>query len=208
MSFLRQWLKHRQKRKLKESEFSFLFEGDCTDEVVCFDCETSGLNPKKDNIITLSAIKIRGTTVLTSEALSLKFKQNEEINAESIKVHHIRNMDAQEGLSEQQAITKFLHFIGNRPLVGYYLEFDMAMVNQVIKPWLGIKLPNKQIEVSELYYDYKEGFIPQKVIDLSFQSILKDLQLPNLGQHDAFLDALMTSLIYVKLQKMKKTKVR
>lgn len=208
MTFFRQWIKSYQRKQLKQPEFDFLFEEGHTDEVVCFDCETTGLNPKKDNIITLSAIKIRGTTLLTSESLSLKFKQNEDINAESIKVHHIRNMDAQEGLNDHQAITQFLHFIGNRPLVGYYLEFDMAMVNQVIKPWLGIKLPNQAIEVSELYYDYKEKFIPQKVVDLSFQSILKDLKLPNLGQHDAFSDALMTALIYVKLQKMKTAKRR
>ncbi|BBP43606.1 3'-5' exonuclease [Thiosulfativibrio zosterae] len=203
---IRRWIRNYQKRQLKDANFAFLFDDALTDEVVCFDCETTGLNPKKDKIITLSAIKIRGNQILTSDALTLKIQQQAQINEESIKVHHIRNMDAQDGMTEQQAMSAFLNFIGHRPLVGYYLEFDRAMVNQVIKPWLGISLPNQAIEVSELYYDFKEDLIPQKMIDLSFQAILKELQLPNLGQHDAFSDALMTALIYVKLQGLKKTR--
>ena len=201
---IRRWIKNYQKRQLKDASFAFLFDDAPTNEVVCFDCETTGLNPKKDKIITLSAIKIRGNQILTSEALTLKIQQQTQINEESIKVHHIRNIDAQDGMTEQQAMSAFLKFIGHRPLVGYYLEFDRAMVNQVIKPWLGITLPNPAIEVSALYYDFKEDLIPQKMIDLSFQAILKELQLPNLGQHDAFSDALMTALIYVKLQGLKK----
>ncbi len=78
-----------------------------------------------------------------------------------------------------------MHFIGNRPLVGYYLEFDVAMINKYLKPHLGIKLPNKQIEVSKIYYDKKYRINPQSHIDLRFDSIMKDLDLPIFGKHDA-----------------------
>ncbi len=89
-------------------------------------------------------------------------------------------------------------------MVGYYFEFDVAMVNRIIKPRLGVGLPNPQIEVSGMYHafemeKYKRSCIEPNV-DLSFDSILKKLSLPNLGQHDAFSDALMTVLIFVKLQ--------
>lgn len=196
-------LKQRWNRKrLKDPRFAFLFEPSPENEVVCFDCETTGLNPRKDRIVSLSAMKIRGNEVLTSEALNLTFQQASAISEDSIKIHWIRNEDTKEGLNEQEGIEAFLHFIGSRQLVGYYLEFDVAMVNQVIKPWLGITLPNPQIEVSARYYDYKEEIIPKKIIDLSFDAILKELELPNLGQHDAFSDAFMTSLIYIKLKSL------
>ena len=38
--------------------------------------------------------------------------------------------------------------------------------------------------------------------DLRFASILSDLGLPALDQHDAFNDALMTAMMYVQLQDM------
>jgi DNA polymerase-3 subunit epsilon len=208
------YLSH-QKRKLKEPEFNFIFSEKVPGSYVCFDCETTGLDPKKDKIVSLSAIKIQGNQVLTSQSLNLLIEQDALITPDSIVVHHIRNIDVVEResssarlMTEKQALKEFLEFITGSTLVGYYLEFDIAMVNQVIKPWLGVNLPNRQIEVSALYYDYmirlvkrsgQQG-LEQPDIDLSFDKILHKLKLPNLGQHDAFSDALMTALIFVKLQ--------
>ncbi|WP_029934657.1 3'-5' exonuclease [Thiomicrospira pelophila] len=193
------WLK----RRLKIPDYCFLFEAAEDQDVVCFDCETTGLDTKTDKIISLSAIKIRRNQILSSQSLNLKFKQQHSINPESIVIHRLRNVDVVVGLDEIEAIKQFIEFIGSRPLVGYYLEFDMAMVNAIIKPWLGIKLPNKQIEVSELYHKqfYQDWLQPEhEVFDLSFNAILDRLDLPKMGQHDAFNDALMTAMIYVKLQ--------
>lgn len=191
------------KQRLKNQDYAFLFDESSDDEVVCFDCETTGLNPKNDKIITLSAIKIRANEILTSQSLNLTFKQQQLINPESIVIHRLRNMDIEQGLEEREAIARFLHFIGSRPLVGYYLEFDVAMVNQVVKPWLGINLPNRQIEVANLYHKrYYQSLLQNEheVFDLSFNAILTRLKLPNMAKHDAFNDALMTAMIYTKLK--------
>lgn len=208
---IKAWLKGSQltklKRQLKDPNYQYLFDVE-PGVFVCFDCETTGLNRKKDRIITLSAIKIVENEVQTSQSLNLVIKQEDDISAESIQVHQIRNMDVENSedlyLEEFEAIKVFLEFIRGATLVGYYLEFDVSMVSKVIKPHLGIGLPNPQIEVSGMYYEhamqkYKRSCIEPN-IDLSFDAILKSLEIPNLGQHDAFSDALMTSLIFVKLQ--------
>jgi len=208
------WLKGSQldklKRQLKDSSYQYLFDVE-PGVFVCFDCETTGLNTKKDRIITLSAIKIVNNEVQTSQSLNLVIKQPEDISAESIAIHQIRNLDVEGSESlytdEYEAIKVFLEFIRGATLIGYYLEFDVAMVNRVIKPYLGIGLPNPQIEVSGMYHEhamqkYKRSCIEPN-IDLSFDNILQQLGIPNLGQHDAFSDALMTSLIFLKLQQDK-----
>jgi DNA polymerase III subunit epsilon len=100
-----------------------------------------------------------------------------------------------------------LNFIGNRTLVGYFLEFDIAMINKYVKPKLGITLPNKTLEVSAIYHDYKMEFIPQGHIDLRFNTIMKELQIPSLGKHDAYNDAIMTSMIFIKLKNLPKVKI-
>ncbi len=187
-------------KKLKDRRFEFVFEEPSFDEYVVYDCETTGLNPKKDEIISIGAVKVKGNKILTSEKFEVIVRPKNQINKESIKVHHIRNCDVENGISAKEALEGFLEFIGNRPLVGYYLEFDVAMINKYMQEFLGTKLPNPQIEVSALYFDKKNDVFGSKNVDLRFEAIMKDLKLPLFGQHSAYYDALMTALIFVKLK--------
>lgn len=191
------------RKHLRDERFSFLFDGSQGDEAVVFDCETTGLDPKIDDIISIGAVKVKGNKILTNEAMHIFVKQDKQISHKSITVHRIRHCDLHGAVSIEAAIEKFLYYIGNRPLVGYYLEFDVAMINKYIKPMLGITLPNRQEEVSAMYYDKKIGTIPQGHIDLRFDSILKDLALPKLQAHDALNDAVMTAMMYIKLKEMR-----
>jgi DNA polymerase-3 subunit epsilon len=194
----------RNAKNLKDEQYRFLFEEAPLDEVVVFDTETTGLNPKKDEILSIGAVKLKGNKILMSEKFELFVKPTREINEQSIKIHQIRNIDLQNGCEAREAITKFLRFIGSRPLVGYYLEFDIKMINKYLKPYLGITLPNRQIEVSGLYHDKKIKLIPDGVIDLRFDVMMKDLGLPIFGKHDALNDAVMTAMMYIKLQNIEK----
>lgn len=188
------------RKRLTDDRFSFLFDESQNDEVVIFDCETTGLNPKTDDIISIGAVKVKGNKILTNEAIHIFVKQDKQINHESITIHQIRHCDLYDAIDIEEAIEKFLYYIGNRPLIGYYLEFDVAMINKYIKPMFGITLPNKQEEVSAIYYDKKICTIPQRHIDLRFDTILKDMDLPVLHAHDALNDAVMTAMMYLKLK--------
>jgi DNA polymerase-3 subunit epsilon len=199
-SLKRSW----NRRGLTDEKYGFLFEPYEGDEAVVFDTETTGLNPKRDEILSIGAVKVKGDKILTSQSFEMFLKPSRAISAESIKIHHIRPCDLEHALTPLEGVQKFLEFIGNRPLVGYYLEFDVAMVNRLVKPWLGITLPNAQTEVSGLYFDKKIALIPQGNIDLRFDTILKSLNIPRMGQHNALNDAIMTAMVYLKLQHITK----
>jgi len=192
------------RKNLTDERFSFLFDEEHEDEIVVFDCETTGLKPKIDNIISIGAVKIKGNKILTNEAIHIFVKQEEQISHESITIHQIRHCDLDGAIDSKEAIEKFLYYIGSRKLVGYYLEFDVAMINKYTKPMYGITLPNKKEEVSAIYYDKKVCTIPQGHIDLRFDTILKELDLPKLQSHDALNDAVMTAMMYLKLQNISK----
>lgn len=192
--------RYRDRRRLTDPKYAYLFDEYEGDEFVSFDCETTGLDRKKDQIISIGAVKIRGRKILAGSKLHLFVRPDVNLSRDSVRVHHLREMDLEHGITKEEAALQFLDFIGNRPLVGYYLEFDIAMVNNVLRPLLGISLPNAQHEVSAIYYDKKIGRIPQGHVDLRFDSIRRDLQLPTLGQHSAINDAVMTALMFIKLQ--------
>jgi DNA polymerase-3 subunit epsilon len=187
--------------RLKKPEYGFLFEPPPPDEWVSVDCETTGLDRQRDEIISIGAVKIRGSQILTSERLELVVKPSGIIKSESIRVHQLRHQDVQDGMEPQEAIVRFLQFAGSRPLVGYYLEFDVAMLNRLTRPLLGIPLPQPKIEVSGLYYDWKAPKTQgMQNVDLHFSTIMKELELPERSAHDAFNDALMAAMMFIKIR--------
>jgi len=88
--------------------------------------------------------------------------------------------------------------------VGYYIDFDIAMLNRYVRRLIGCPLPNRRVEVSSLYYDWRARQLPPgSNIDLRIETIRERLDLPRRAEHDAFNDALMAALIYLRLQHSK-----
>ena len=194
---------------ISDQSYRFMFKGGPADEVVAIDCETTGLKVRTDDVIAIAAIKIRGNRILASEHFEAVAHPDSDMRAEAIKVHRLRQSDVEQAPIIWKVIPRLLHFIGGRPLVGYYVDFDIAMLNKYILPLVGIELPNKRIEVSKLYYERKYGDAPPNTeIDLSFAAIQRDLGIPALAQHDAFNDALMTAMMFVELRDLAERGIR
>jgi DNA polymerase-3 subunit epsilon len=192
-----------------DQSFRFMFRPGPPDEVVSFDCETTGLDVRHDDIVTIAAIRIRGNRILTSERFEAVVRPEARMNVDAIKVHRLREMDVAAGNRIQRIIPRFLHFVRGSPLVGYYVDFDVRMIDKYLLGLKGIELPNPLIEVSKLYYERKYGDAPPgTTIDLSFAAILRDLDLPVLDQHDAFNDALMTAMMYLRLRDLRQRGIR
>src|ERR1700688_3214663 len=116
---LPRWIKRRYHRaRLKDTSYKFLFEPGPEDEAAAIDCETTGLNPRKDDIVTIAAIKIRGARILTSERFEATLRPEARMRPDAIKIHRLREADVAEGRAMRNVIPDFLRFIGGRPLVG------------------------------------------------------------------------------------------
>ena len=108
-----------------------------------------------------------------------------------------------------EVLPDLLHFIGSRPLVGYWIDFDVRMLDKYLLAMINTRLPNRRIDVSKLYYDRKFGSAPPgRAIDLRYATILADLALPARAQHDAFEDALGAAESYLVLEDMRERGVR
>lgn len=197
-----------QRYHLARSEFAFLLEPPPPNEWVAIDCETTGLNRRTDEIIAVGAVRIVGQRILTSQRLELLVRPDKEVPADSVRIHRLRSRDVAQGLPLDEAMRQLLHFIGSRPLVGYYLEFDVAMLNRAVWPLLGMGLPQQRLEVSAMYYEYKFKQLPpyqqfdNAHIDLRFATLMDDLVLPQREAHDALNDAVMAAMAFVKLRQL------
>ncbi|MBE7418760.1 MAG: 3'-5' exonuclease [Ideonella sp.] len=189
---------------LADPDFAFLYDPPPAGEWVTLDCETTGLDIRRDQIVSVAAVRIAGQRLLTSERLELLVRPERRPKAEAVRVHWLREQDVAQGIDPAKAMRRLLEFIGARPLVGYYLEFDVAMLNREIWPLLGVRLPQPTIEVSSMYYDWKNRQLPPHErggrIDLRFATMMKELDLPTREAHDALNDAVMAGLAFVKLR--------
>ena len=165
---------------LGDPRFRFMWDAPPPDEWVALDCETTGLDTRRDEIVAIAAVRIRGNRIMCSERLELLVRPDRRaVSADSVRVHRLRERDVAEGIAPDEAMHRLLRFIGSRPLVGYYLEFDVAMIDRVLFPLLGMGLPQPKIEVSALYYNHKNRQRPA---------------------HDALNDAVMAALAFMKLK--------
>jgi DNA polymerase-3 subunit epsilon len=195
---------------LADHSYKFLFRPGPEGEAVSLDCETTGLDPGVDDVVSVAAVRIRGDRILLSERFEATVRpEDSRSSADAIKVHRLRERDVEGAEPIHRVLPELLRFIGGRPLVGYYIDFDVRMLDKYALSLLQTKLPNPRIEVSSLYYDRKYGDAPPGArFDLSFAAILRDLGIPPLEQHDALNDAVMAAMAFLELRDMKARGVR
>src|SRR6201993_5420710 len=96
---------------ISDQSYRFMFKPGPANEVVAIDCETTGLNVRTDDIISIAAIKIRGNRILTSERFEAIVRPDASMRPEGIKVHRLRQADVAQGLLIGKVLPGLLHFI-------------------------------------------------------------------------------------------------
>lgn len=188
------------KFKYKNSEYAYLFERYKGDEIVALDCEMTSLNIEEAELVSIGAVIIKNNRVMTSQKLDIKLQKPESLCEESIKIHHIRGIDLIGGEALNDALKQLLNFIGNRPIMGYNINYDLRVLNKFIRPKYGFNLPNKSIELAHRYQRELQKSQPDIEPDLRYDTILAKLDVPLVGQrHSAVGDAITTALMYISL---------
>ena len=174
------------------------YEGE---DVVALDCETTGLDSRHAELVSIAAVPVRGGRVCTSESLDIRLEAPESLTGESITIHRLRPVDLHDGETVADTLDTLLSFIGNRPVVGWCIEFDVAMINRYLRPLLGFDLPNATIELSSLFQKKMRYWQPDVEPDLRFEAMAKVLRVPMMERHSARGDAVTAALMYLQLQR-------
>lgn len=129
-------------------------------EYVIVDVETTGLSPEYDEIIEISAIKIKDNLIIDrfTSLVKPKYKISEFIE----KLTGITNEMLKIAPSLKCIIPKFKDFISNSILLGYNVNFDINFLYDALVKELGTELSNNYIDVLRLA-----------------RIVLKDSNLPN-----------------------------
>jgi DNA polymerase III subunit epsilon len=189
--------------KNRNSDFKHLFEPYSGSDVVSLDCETTGLDSKLDEVISIAAVRIEGRQVKTGDAFEAMIDHRERLSEDSIRIHRIRKQDLDEAVDIETAVMALVEFLGNRPILGYNIQFDLKFLDRYTKPMLGFSLPNQVIDLADVYRKSVVKYRPDAVPHLGFEEILGDLNVPVFGRHTALGDATTVAMAYVKLKRAK-----
>ncbi|MDP6190709.1 MAG: 3'-5' exonuclease [Gammaproteobacteria bacterium] len=188
-------------RRKSQIKWRSLFAPYRGDEVVALDIETTSMNVKQAEILSIGAVIIKANRVKTSTGLSITIQAPDHLPAESVKVHLLRRIDLADGLPLEEALCKLLAFVGNRPVVGYYIAYDLAVLDKAMRPLFGFGMPNRGIDVVNLFRRrLRTRALHDCEMNLGFEAIAKQLQIPVVGRHTALGDAITTALMYVQMK--------
>lgn len=92
------------------------------------DLETTGLNPKKDKIIEIGAVKVVGGKPV--QVFETFVNPGRPIPEEVSKLTHLTDRDLEGAPFIDEAIGKYLEFAGDEPLLGHSVLFDFSFLKR------------------------------------------------------------------------------
>ena len=168
---------------------------------VVLDTETTGLDHKRDQVVSFAAVRVRGDVIAVGEAVDWRVRTALPSTGASIIVHGVLNAELEAGLPAERFAERLTDYVGADVIVGYRPGFDMAILNRLVRAQAGGRLDNPTLDVFELGmrvdYPLKPGFVNPE--PYSFDALCARYGLDTPERHTAIGDAYTTALLLVKL---------
>jgi DNA polymerase-3 subunit epsilon len=169
-------------------------------ELVSLDLETSSLDPRTAEILSIAAVPVRGRRVVLSERFERIVRGTATVDYEAVKYHRLRPMDVEHGVPQEQAAREFVAWLGDRALLGYCIGFDCMMLENAMQWAGGTMLDGRRFDIRELYRRRMLQRNPDGAPSQTLDDILAALEVPPVGRHTAIGDATAVALAFLGLK--------
>ncbi|HPW99096.1 MAG TPA: 3'-5' exonuclease [Flavobacterium sp.] len=166
-----------------------------TKRYVILNTETSGLNPKKDVILSFGAIGIENDIIKVNDALELVILQYKYLHDNGLSNEFIIESSLPK-FAEPTGIEELINYIGNATLVGHRIHFDIEMINEALDRIDCGKIKNEALDIEIMHQKlYEEINKPYSLDDL-----VKTYKIPVSEKNFALDDAYSMALLFLKLK--------
>lgn len=118
---------------------------------VVFDTELSGLDVRKDFIVSIGAIKMTGGTVNISNEFYRLIRPEGDMTKKSVEIHGITPGELEDKESLDTVLPDFLDFVKDSVLVGHFLNIDLKFMNRALKNKYNHKLENLALDTHSIH---------------------------------------------------------
>lgn len=165
---------------------------------VVYDTETTGFLRKKDRVLSIGAVSVIDNIINVNDTFEVYVKQK-VFKAETVPIHGLLKGGEIEKVTELAALKLFLKYIGNAVLVGHHVNFDVEMINEILKRHKLPQLLNKTIDTGYLYKKSKHTIYQNGEKHYSLDNLCDELNISKSDRHTATGDAYITAIAFLKI---------
>jgi len=158
---------------------------------VCFDIETTGLNPQTDRVIEIGAVKVKDKKIV--EYFSELIYPGVKLSPLITNLTGISDDMLKDAEGEEQVVQKFIGFTEDYPVIGHNIIFDYSFIKTAAER-IHAGFEKKGIDTLELCKKL-HGNLESR----SLESMCRYYNINNERAHRAYEDAKATVMLYVNL---------
>ncbi|RJR17544.1 MAG: 3'-5' exonuclease [Desulfobacteraceae bacterium] len=167
------------------------------------DTELTGLDKKRDAIISIGAVKMVGGRIDMGKSFYHLVNPGTEMGKASIVVHEITPSDIHEKPSIDSVIREFFKFCSDDILIGHFISIDLNFLNREARRITGRPLPNPAIDTLAMvdWLKWSSHGDDSEINPENYQlhEIARGLGITPEGAHNALMDAFMTAQVFQRL---------
>lgn len=172
---------------------------------VALDTELTGLNHRRDTIVSIGAVRIRGLSIDPSDTFHALVRPESHMGKAATLVHRITPQQLAAAPLLRDVLPECLAWCGDSFLVGHGIGLDMRFMNRAARQWLGGSIATPCIDTMRLAQAYEQecwekSFDPfQPQVSYTLTDLARRYGLPLFTAHDALEDAMQTAYLFVYL---------
>ncbi len=168
---------------------------------VVLDTELTGLDEKKDSIISVGAVRMRDGKIALGDTFYRLASPNTELSKQSVVIHEIMPSDVVEEPAVDAVLKELLGFCGNDVLVGHFISIDLGFINREVKRLHGAALSNPALDTFSIHEwlrkrERTRGCAAAPPAKYRLYDIAKCYGIPVNGAHNALMDAYTTAQLF------------
>ena len=167
---------------------------------VVLDSETTGLDPRRDKLITIGAVAVIDGEILLEDSIEVMCKL--DYNRASVTVHGITRDETLGGIEEEAALALFLDYLKDGVIVGHHIGHDITALNVAYERHAGFALRNRSLDTMDLALHLNDdgAFASQPMAQgFSLDGLCDMFQIPAHDRHTAGGDAFITAHVFLRL---------
>ena len=171
------------------------------------DTELTGLSARKEEIVSIGAVRVRGMAIHPGESYSALVRPSIPLPKTSTLIHRITPEAIAEAPSLAKVLPELIEFCKGTLIVGHHVGLDMGFLNRACKKNHGQPLANPCLDTMRMAMLWREKRTPShyEQYNLNISYVLTDLarefELPGFTAHEALSDALQTAYLFIYLAK-------
>jgi DNA polymerase-3 subunit epsilon len=165
---------------------------------VVVDTELTGLDEKKDSIVSIGAVRMTGGNIELGGSFYRVVSPRTEMSAESVVIHEIMPSEVEERPGIESALAAFLEFCGDAILVGHFISLDLNFLNRELRHVRRAGIPNPALDTFSIYEwlrkrDKCPDYAATPQPGFRLHEIVKCFDIAVNGAHNAVMDAFITA---------------